>query len=191
MTDQNDLNVNLRDPEYRHAYAHPDLTFDAILAMQIRFTRKKRGWTRRELAKRVGVDVSTIIKVENGTISISYKTLVRLAEVLDVVAEMRLRSYRDFAMDPAPTVEQLEVESYAESIKRQPKLRPGEGMQWATSKRRALPEKTDLLVRIGPGTPVELGRVVGGVFYRHDAITRRYYPTTILNGSVEFLIVPK
>jgi len=44
--------------------------------------RKDRNWTQGDLAKRCGVAVSTISKIENGQLSPSFETLLRLAEGL-------------------------------------------------------------------------------------------------------------
>ena len=51
---------------------------------RIRFLRKKYDWTQEELADKVGVDYTTINKIENGKRNPSLKTLERIAKALRV-----------------------------------------------------------------------------------------------------------
>ncbi|MEM7123128.1 MAG: XRE family transcriptional regulator [Pseudomonadota bacterium] len=46
--------------------------------------RKERKWTQSELAKRCGIAVSTVSKIENGQLSPSFETLLRVAEGLSM-----------------------------------------------------------------------------------------------------------
>lgn len=46
--------------------------------------RKRRNWTQGHLAKQCGIAVSTISKIENGQLSPSFETLLRIAEGLSM-----------------------------------------------------------------------------------------------------------
>lgn len=54
------------------------------IGARLRGFRKARGWTQGDLAKRCGLAVSTISKVETGQLSPSFETLLRIAEGLSV-----------------------------------------------------------------------------------------------------------
>jgi len=50
----------------------------------LRGIRTERGWTLAEVSKRTGMPVSTLSKVENGKMSLSYDKLLRLSRGLDI-----------------------------------------------------------------------------------------------------------
>jgi DNA-binding Xre family transcriptional regulator len=50
----------------------------------LRGIRTERGWTLAEVSKRTGMPVSTLSKVENGKMSLSYEKLLRLSRGLDI-----------------------------------------------------------------------------------------------------------
>lgn len=50
----------------------------------LRGVRNRMGWTLADVGKRTGLPVSTLSKIENGKMSLSYDKLVRLSEGLDV-----------------------------------------------------------------------------------------------------------
>ncbi|MGH8042421.1 MAG: helix-turn-helix domain-containing protein [Rudaea sp.] len=52
--------------------------------MTLRAVRNRMGWTLAEVGKRTGLPVSTLSKIENGKMSLSYDKLVRLSEGLDI-----------------------------------------------------------------------------------------------------------
>ena len=52
------------------------------LGERVRAIRKARGWTIAELAERTGLAISTISKMERGTISLTYDRFMRLAQGL-------------------------------------------------------------------------------------------------------------
>ncbi|GJL82600.1 MAG: XRE family transcriptional regulator [marine bacterium B5-7] len=54
------------------------------LGVRVRDIRKRRKWTQGELGKRTGLAVSTISKIENGQLSPTFETLMRLAEGLSL-----------------------------------------------------------------------------------------------------------
>ena len=49
--------------------------------------RQKRGWSQTDLAKRCGVDQSTIHRIEVGAISPRFETVVKIARVLGVTLD--------------------------------------------------------------------------------------------------------
>jgi len=52
--------------------------------LRIRQLRKRKGVSLRELARRAGVGVATLSRIESGAANPRLSTLLRLAEVLDV-----------------------------------------------------------------------------------------------------------
>ena len=54
------------------------------LGARLRELRRARGWTLAEVAERSGISQSTLSKVENQQMSLTYDNIVRLAEGLDV-----------------------------------------------------------------------------------------------------------
>ncbi|MBL7073256.1 MAG: helix-turn-helix transcriptional regulator [Candidatus Omnitrophica bacterium] len=55
----------------------------------IRRRRKKIGWTQKELAKKTHLSQQTISFIENGYLNFSFKTLMKIAEVLDLKINIR------------------------------------------------------------------------------------------------------
>jgi len=61
----------------------PDPTFESI-RLHLISLRLKEGWTKTELARRVGVCMSLICMIETGRRKPSFKTLSKLAKVFRV-----------------------------------------------------------------------------------------------------------
>ncbi|MCG7393415.1 XRE family transcriptional regulator [Microvirga sp. ACRRW] len=62
----------------------------------LRYLRQQRGWTLQQVSERSGVPVSTLSKVENDQLTLSYDKLMTLADGLDVdVAELFSHQARD------------------------------------------------------------------------------------------------
>ena len=84
------LRKQLRNPEFRKAYAEEDLP--ARLAVRIATLREERGLTQRSLARKLRVSQQALSLLENPT-SANYtlRTLQRLAAALekDLVVEFR------------------------------------------------------------------------------------------------------
>lgn len=59
-------------------------TNQAKLGAALRSLRRKNGWTLADVASRTGLPVSTLSKVENDKLSLTYDKLVRLSEGLQV-----------------------------------------------------------------------------------------------------------
>ncbi len=68
-----------------------------LLSSRVKTLRERRGWTIAETARRAGVSVSMLWKVENGQTTLTYGKLVKLADGLGVpVGEL--------FSDPAPSL---------------------------------------------------------------------------------------
>ncbi len=59
-------------------------TDQSLLAARVKALRERRGWTVTETARRAGVSVSMLWKVENGQTELTYSKLAKLAEGLEV-----------------------------------------------------------------------------------------------------------
>ena len=94
MVNINDqLKEKFRDQEFLHEYYRNAAFFrtaDQLLAM-----RKQRGLTQKELADKVGTTQAVISRIENISVKPSLDTIVRIAEALDAVVEVRLKSFED------------------------------------------------------------------------------------------------
>jgi transcriptional regulator with XRE-family HTH domain len=56
----------------------------ARLSEQLRLIRQRRGWTLRDVAKRTGLAISTLSKVEHDQMSLTYDKLAQLAHGLEI-----------------------------------------------------------------------------------------------------------
>ena len=56
----------------------------ALLSLRVKTLRERRGWTIAETARRAGVSVSMLWKVENGQTTLTYGKLAKLAAGLEV-----------------------------------------------------------------------------------------------------------
>ena len=80
---QNKLVEEFEDTDYAHGYMEGHL-HDKLTA-QIYWTRKERGWTQAELARRAEMKQEQISKIESGEFtSMTMKTLRKIARALDV-----------------------------------------------------------------------------------------------------------
>ena len=68
------------------------------LARVVRELRQEKGWTLSELAAHSGIPSSTLSKVENGKLSLTYDKLVRLSQ------GMAVDITRLFSAEPVPTL---------------------------------------------------------------------------------------
>lgn len=64
------------------------------LGNQLLRARKAKGLTVRQTSERCDIDNSKIIKIEKGTVNITFLTLLALTKELDVDAIYFLRDYR-------------------------------------------------------------------------------------------------
>jgi len=104
--------VQMKDPEYREAYTEAALR--DYLPRQLHFTREQRGLSRLQLAKKAGVSVSTIQRLEDYELTgVKLETLVKIANALQVCATIRFMSYEDMEQDSQRlSVDDLIVEPY-------------------------------------------------------------------------------
>lgn len=87
--------VALKDPEAREAYVEAHLVNS--LAHQIRILREKRGWTQRELARRVGTSQNTISRLEDPSYGrYTIRTLLDLGKAFDVAFFVRYLPFSEF-----------------------------------------------------------------------------------------------
>lgn len=89
MSDFNSLvNEQLARPGVARAYHH--LAPFYRLADQLILLRKKRGLSQQELAAKAQTTQAVVSRLENVSVRCSLETVVRLAEALDAVVEVRL-----------------------------------------------------------------------------------------------------
>lgn len=82
-------------------YAWMDLHLRVGMAIQIRFLRKRRGWTRLQLAEASGVSLPTILRLEYGLWSGPLHTLTRIASAFDVAFVARFAAWSEVFPVPA------------------------------------------------------------------------------------------
>lgn len=94
MNNINDqLKEKFKDQDFLREYYRNAAFFR--VADQILTMRKQRGLTQGELADKVGTTQAVISRLENVSVKPSLDTIVRIAEALDAVVEVRLKSIED------------------------------------------------------------------------------------------------
>lgn len=83
-----------KDKGFRHRLAF--LALGRGLARQIHAMRRDRGWSQKELARRVGVSQSRIAVLEQWCGNVSIHTLRRIASAFDVALIVRFASWGEF-----------------------------------------------------------------------------------------------
>ena len=63
---------------------HPDGSAKPTLGTVVRALRRQRNWTLKDMSLRTGIPFSTLSKVENDRLTLTYDKLVQLAERLDI-----------------------------------------------------------------------------------------------------------
>lgn len=85
----------LKNRKARDAYVEAELVNG--LAHQIRIIRQQRGWSQKELAKRVGTTQTTISRLEDPSYGkYSIRTLLALGKVFDVALFVRYMQFSQF-----------------------------------------------------------------------------------------------
>jgi len=87
----------LKTPKEKRATISPDIT---DIGKKIKIARKAKGWTQGELAKNCGFSQQTISMTESGYINISFLTLKKILDTLDLdisITEKGRPSYTIFA----------------------------------------------------------------------------------------------
>ena len=108
----------LTKPSARHAFIEAEAV--TAIAHQIRIVRQQRGWTQRELAKRLNTTQAAVSRLEDPNYGrLNVKTLVELAKVFDVALQVRFISLvTQFRKTWTVKREQLEVEAFEEESMR-------------------------------------------------------------------------
>jgi transcriptional regulator with XRE-family HTH domain len=70
------------------------------LADQLILLRKQRGLTQKELAEKAGTTQAVVSRLENVSVRASLETIVRLAEALDAVVELKLTPAEEMQAAP-------------------------------------------------------------------------------------------
>lgn len=91
----------LREREVRVAFSEGHVRNG--IAHQVRLLRKKRGWSQRDLASKLGSkQQSTVARIEDPSYGrLSMSTVMKLASVFDVAAQVRLVSFGKLLDDTA------------------------------------------------------------------------------------------
>lgn len=69
------------------------------IADQVLLARKELGLSRRELAKKAGLRMKEISKIENNDASLTLETLIKIADVLDLSLRGKLVPYSELNLD--------------------------------------------------------------------------------------------
>lgn len=108
-----ELIKELQDKQIRDFYVSDHINIG--LSSQIRALRKKRGWTQKDLADRLGKTQPWINKIENNYSGFSLQTLKELASVFDVALIIRFAPFGDLVQwELALSPEKLEPVSFEE-----------------------------------------------------------------------------
>jgi transcriptional regulator with XRE-family HTH domain len=67
-----------------HTYSQPTLEVCRLLGVEISLARRQRGWTREQLAERVGVSVGTLRSVEHGSPTVGIGVVLESATLLGI-----------------------------------------------------------------------------------------------------------
>ncbi|SHJ41782.1 helix-turn-helix domain-containing protein [Lutispora thermophila] len=67
-----------------------------MLGQKIKYHRERKGLTQKFIAEKIGVDVSTISKIENSKADPSLKMLRSIAVVLDVPASVLIEEDNNY-----------------------------------------------------------------------------------------------
>ena len=70
---------NLGRPRTRTFESEQPHTIDALIAAQVRYLRRRRGWSQAELGRHLKVSVSVIQQLETGARRINVEELLSLA----------------------------------------------------------------------------------------------------------------
>jgi transcriptional regulator with XRE-family HTH domain len=54
------------------------------LGLKVRYPREQHSWTQEAAAEEMGLDVTHLNKIERGAVNVTFGTIVRMADALDV-----------------------------------------------------------------------------------------------------------
>lgn len=77
------------------------------LADQLILLRKRRGLTQKELADKAGTTQAVVSRLENAAVRASLDTVIRLADALDAVVDLKLKAFEEI-QDEANEVPSME-----------------------------------------------------------------------------------
>jgi transcriptional regulator with XRE-family HTH domain len=108
--------LSLKRPGAKEAYVEAELVNG--LAHQIRILREQRGWTQKELAKRVNTSQNTISRLEDPSYGrYTIRTLLSLSKAFDVALFVRYLPFSKFMEATWDTRhERFEAASYEEEL---------------------------------------------------------------------------
>lgn len=95
------LNEQLKKDDVRREYHRLEPFYS--LANQLILLRKQRGLTQQELAEKANTTQAVISRLENVSVRASLETIVRLADALDAVVDLKLKPFED--LQEASTVQ--------------------------------------------------------------------------------------
>lgn len=84
----------------KNEHMEDNLTFQQRLGIQIREARKFKGLTQKQLSDKIKMNKSEISKLENGKISVTMRTILRIMEGLDCTFDVKIISNKP--IEPKP-----------------------------------------------------------------------------------------
>jgi transcriptional regulator with XRE-family HTH domain len=107
------LSERFKNKNFEKEY-HRTATFFR-LASELLMLRKKRGITQKQLAEKVGTVQAVVSRLENASVKASLETIVKLAEALDAVVDVRLIPLEEVRKDTEdPSEENAQLQQDAE-----------------------------------------------------------------------------
>jgi len=80
------LGKDLKDPDFREAFE--GFYLEALIAEKVQELREKRHWTQKQLAARAGMKQHAVSRIEKGEISLTLRTVQRVAKALGCAVEV-------------------------------------------------------------------------------------------------------
>ena len=113
---QNNLIEEFEDADYAHSYMEGHL-HDKLVA-QIYWTRKNRGLTQADLARKAGMAQEQISKIESGEFdSLTMKTLRKLARALDINLRIEFEQFSHAVYDVChQTIDAMQIPDRLKSL---------------------------------------------------------------------------
>jgi len=85
------------EENFKRVYIRDALVY--LIADQVLLARKELGLSRRELAKKAGVRLKAISKIETVDTSLTLETLIKIADALDLSLHGKLVPYNEQSVD--------------------------------------------------------------------------------------------
>jgi len=90
--------IDLKNKELRHGLLAKRIP--QFIAIQVRLMRQDRGWTIAETAKRCGVSMMTISRIEDVKHNLTISTLIKIAAGFDVALIVKFASWSELVITP-------------------------------------------------------------------------------------------